>query len=441
MPRKCYMSWEGAPKYRWVKMHEGLRYRVSCEQLGAMVYTQEATVAMANAWWEKKLAELRGPSPVARVIQAVEEVPIEKLRQMMERGDALRQILAELPFVKTELGREEVARIVGEPVADQAEAVAKLGSVVAKVTDHAETPIDRTFEHHAERFLNFVRGKPKSFKEIRDLVLSLYDATGLSKGMAVTELNEEKVEGIFLWLKKSDLSAGAKKKRWGFFKRLVRYFWENNLIPLPRNLDSRSMRFVVTTKAVKTWPLSDVRECLAGLKPRMRLYALLGLNCGMTNVDIARLRKDQVNLMNGRLTRKRVKTEAHELVPVVDYSLWPETLQLLTLCWSKHPELTVTSVKGTCLLETRLEGDAFKEKDLIGLMWQRTKPKPKIPLKGFRSISATLLESHESYGRYKGHFLGHSPKSIADRHYTAPSGELFDCIVAWLHDQIFPREG
>ena len=58
----------------------------------------------------------------------------------------------------------------------------------------------------------------------------------------------------------------------------------------------------------------------------------------------------------------------------------------------------------------------LKDKDLIRLAWQRTKPKPAIPLKAFRSISATLLESHASYGRYKTHFLGHSPKSIADKH-------------------------
>ena len=61
----------------------------------------------------------------------------------------------------------------------------------------------------------------------------------------------------------------------------------------------------------------------------------------------------------------------------------------------------------------------------------------KIPLKAFRSIAATLLESHETYGRYKGHFLGHSPKSIADKHYAAPSPELFDQAVNWLRRQIF----
>jgi hypothetical protein len=60
------------------------------------------------------------------------------------------------------------------------------------------------------------------------------------------------------------------------------------------------------------------------------------------------------------------------------------------------------------------------------------------PMKLLRKTSATLIESHELYGRYKHHFLGHSPRSIADRHYAAPSSDLFDVIVAWLGDQYGP---
>ena len=73
----------------------------------------------------------------AGVLAAVEQIPIDRLREMMERGDAVRKILAELPFVKAELAREEVAAVVGGDVADDAEALAKVGAVVAKVTGGA----------------------------------------------------------------------------------------------------------------------------------------------------------------------------------------------------------------------------------------------------------------------------------------------------------------
>jgi hypothetical protein len=116
MPRKYLMSWEGPPKNRWVKMYKGVRYRVTCDELGAMIYTQEGSAKLANQWWKRKQAEIDGPSPLTQMLDAVEEIPIEKLREMMVRGDAVRQILAELPFVKAQIAKEEIERIVGEPI-------------------------------------------------------------------------------------------------------------------------------------------------------------------------------------------------------------------------------------------------------------------------------------------------------------------------------------
>ena len=56
-------------------------------------------------------------------------------------------------------------------------------------------------------------------------------------------------------------------------------------------------------------------------------------------------------------------------------------------------------------------------------------------LKLLRKTAATMLESHPVYGRYTSHFLGHSPRSIKDKHYAAPSQELFDEAIAWLGQQ------
>jgi hypothetical protein len=33
------------------------------------------------------------------------------------------------------------------------------------------------------------------------------------------------------------------------------------------------------------------------------------------------------------------------------------------------------------------------------------------------------------------HFLGHSPRTMKDRHYAAPATELFDKAVLWLGKQ------
>ena len=60
------------------------------------------------------------------------------------------------------------------------------------------------------------------------------------------------------------------------------------------------------------------------------------------------------------------------------------------------------------------------------------------PMKLLRKTSATMIESHELFGRYTGHFLGHAPSSLAERHYAAPSRELFDKVVNWLGNQFGP---
>jgi hypothetical protein len=278
---------------------------------------------------------------------------------------------------------------------------------VSRVTETVPS-VGQSFRNHAERFLALTHGEcgAMSYREINEFITSLYGAAGITADMDIKELNEARVEAVFSWMKELPYLAPTKKKRWGFFKRLVRYCWETRAIELPRNLESRAFRFKVQPKAVRTYTGAEVRECLGGLTPQMRLYAMLGLNCGMTNVDIGNLRKDQIK--GGRLVRKRVKTMRHDHVPTVSYPLWPETQQLLKECLSDHSELALTSSDRTSLYSSRFEGGGTRKKDLLSKAWSRAEVS--IPLKAFRSIAATLLESHATYGRYKGHFLGHAPK-------------------------------
>jgi hypothetical protein len=61
MPRKYLMSWEDPPKKRWVEMYKGVRYHITCDELGAMVFTQEGSAKLANQWWKRKQVEIDGP--------------------------------------------------------------------------------------------------------------------------------------------------------------------------------------------------------------------------------------------------------------------------------------------------------------------------------------------------------------------------------------------
>jgi integrase len=366
-------------------MYRGQKFVVTCAELRAAVWTKEATTQAANQWWDAKMAEITRLDTAARVL--------------------------------AEFGTPEAAR-------------AKLGALAGTETVSPVLPTrtsGQTLRQAADNFLQVasVGAKPLSVKNLRLYLDGLCAEFG---GMAPAEVNEALVERVYLALVADPLAPDTRRNKWGHFVRFVRYLWSSRLCELPRNLDR--FRFKPSHREVKVYPPDTVRAVLAGLSSRFRLYALLGLNCGMTSVDIGALRKDQVDLARGRLVRKRVKTEAVAYVPTVNYALWPETVELLREHWSEHPSLVLTSANGTPLWTHR--------KDLVIQQWKRHGVP--IRLKAFRSIGATVLETHPHYGRYKGHYLGHSPRSLADKHYAAPSGELFDSALTWLRRRVLGGE-
>src|SRR5262249_1575823 len=177
--------------------------------------------------------------------------------------------------------------------------------------------------------------KVKSYKEIQLFLPSLVRIIGND----IDAINEESVKVFWSHLAATGLEQSSRKKLMGFFRRFVRYLWEHERITLPKNLDSELFKVKLTTRAVKTWPLATVRAVLGKLKPNLKLYALLGLNCGFTNMDIANISRGAVDFQKGRLVHKRIKTHEQSNVPTVEYKLWPETLELLRKFRSSHPDL------------------------------------------------------------------------------------------------------
>lgn len=57
-------------------------------------------------------------------------------------------------------------------------------------------------------------------------------------------------------------------------------------------------------------------------------------------------------------------------------------------------------------------------------------------MKLLRKTAASMLESHEVYGRFVGLFLGHAPASMKDKHYSAPPQQHFDAAIHWLGEQL-----
>jgi hypothetical protein len=422
------MNYDGAPNYRWRKMYKGKTYAVTCEQLGAMVWTKEASGKLADAWWRKKLAEIEEPR---RLVEAQAD-------HLADRAAA----------VGVELSLLDTKAKLREAVTDEellARALARVDELKARVMGAAEQAPAAGFDlaSHAGRFLALERARGKAAGTYGDLAYyidKLQKDCPLLQKADVRRVNESTVSGFYSWLRNDSGQAPAvQRKLWNYFRRLVRFLWAENLIQLPRNLDERIFSFDAAPKKVKTYPLADVRAMLKELPDRLRLYALLALNCGMLGVDMATMRHEE--LKDGRVRRKRTKTRKGENVPEVEYVLWPETLALLEKYPRTHPEYVLTSRTGTPLWKAEVKDGKKKKYDLIGLQWHRGRgegraDKPPIPLKALRSVAATALESHPQHGRFTSLFLGHAPASVKDEHYAAVPQALFDEAVLWLRGQV-----
>jgi integrase len=226
-------------------------------------------------------------------------------------------------------------------------------------------------------------------------------------------------------------------------KQFIRWAWQHGYCSLPRNLDSKDLHIAVKQEPIKTVSVDTVKLILSKASDKTKLYVLLMLNCGMTQKDISDLRPDEVDWKRGRIQRVRSKTDNHEAVPVVDYPLWHETWQLIKTHGNQQGERVFLNKDGKPLksdyIKTngrRAQNDAIKNaffrltkrKDMMNALQG-------VSLKQLRASAASLLGSHPEFQRYAQHFLGHSPRSVADKHYVTPSQQQFDNAIKWLGEQ------
>lgn len=414
MARQELMNWD-EKNLCWQRMHAGKNWRVSCGKglgLPRDQWTMEKSRAAANLWWERKQADLAPPiSQAAMLMQAVGGQSV--MEDVATKYNAMAEVW-EMMNDQEAIPPDAFQRLLGQ----------------AAVVNPPATP-NQDIDGHRQTFLAIIASKvkPKSYNEI-DKYLNRLALPPLDK------INETTVENIYLDLSRRTLKMPTKKKWFAFAKRFLAYLAEKKLIAMPANLYSRLLSFRVDPQAVKSYDTQAVKETLANLPERFRLYAMLGLNCGMTQVDIAKL--DKAQLRDGYLTRKRVKTEKEKNVPTVTYKLWPETIALLARHQANHPTLVLTSTRNTPLWDYRTVGGKVKQKDLIGRQWQ-LEATATMPLKAFRSVAATLIRSNPVYGPLAGLFLGHAPATMGEKFYFANHQGIqdqFDACMDWLRTQL-----
>jgi integrase len=161
------------------------------------------------------------------------------------------------------------------------------------------------------------------------------------------------------------------------------------------------------------------------------------LNTGMQQKDISELSWSEVDLDLGRIVRKRSKTRRFQNSPTVNYQLWECTSKLLQE-FSSEGDPVLKNRSGESLYKQSLKANGkAKKSDSIKNAFFRAKQKAGIqkPLKLLRKTSATLIAEEFGEG-LAALFLGHSPKSVAGRHYIRPSQKRLDEAVEWLGSKI-----
>jgi integrase len=471
-------------------MHRGKRYYVSCRQLNVWPETKEASLAAANAWWEAKQAELynaarRTPRPMEDVVAAVhgDGTSLDWQEQEQRRlADRFADFLATVPAILDMMGAppggplpdlhppdpavlaEEARRrhlrdilidlLEGEPFPQTAldrlppARVAQIEGAVKELRGETAAKPDRTVRAHADTWHQSmqVRVAAGQMTQARCTINRgcLANFTGfIGETADVAIIDADKLRSYYehVLAKIGERRAGNggwavayARDVFGVAKTFVRWLAEREVIPLPINLGSKAFRFSGAARAISTWSPEELRSAVDAAPGKLALALLLMANTGATQADVSDLQDSEVDWQAGRIIRKRSKTASHENVPVVNYLLWPRTFELLKEHRSGG-ERVLLNAAGLPVVRTGRSGtraDGFAS----AFLRLRKKLGLKKTLKQLRKLGATLLDTHETYGRFKSLFLGHAPASMADRHYAAPSQQLFDSAVTWLGEQL-----
>ena len=202
----------------------------------------------------------------------------------------------------------------------------------------------------------------------------------------------------------------------------------------------KSKLLVFAVDAVEKAPPdpAKIKAFLDTLPDRLKLYALLALNTGSNNIDIGRLRHRQIDLEKRTLVKRRQKTGEWEKVPKITYWLWNETVRLLRQERDPDGEFVLTDARGGCLYISTKSEEGAKHYDKIKSQWRdhfgRSEAKL-YTLKDFRFFSADLIKESEWRGMWEI-FLGHSLRTVAERHYG--SNENCTKVCQYLETVFYP---
>jgi integrase len=208
-------------------------------------------------------------------------------------------------------------------------------------------------------------------------------------------------------------------------KALMLWAYDMELIEsLPRNL--RKYNDVVLPKPnPKFYTLEEVSALFKAANSRMKLWILLGLNCGYTQVDLSTLTPDMLAWGNPAISRDRNKTKVDS-----EHRLWPSTVALLQKHASAGP-LLLTTQNG------QPDGQPTKSDTVAHAFSELKKKVPvKLSFKNFRKTGANAIAEHFQDKQFLVElYLAHKEERMR-KHYTQQHYEELHKATDWLGDHL-----
>ena len=455
MPPKEAMTWSPGQR-RWLKKYRGKMFAVSCRQLGCPP-SKDASRAAANSWWGAKQAELdtipESPKKSHWEKQRDERAAWHRSRGEDDSADELE--------AKTEgqMRDDFVSGLTDQIVMHQlgmdSENVTQSAVWADRIHNSKKPAIstDRQIRSQIQSFLDHkeaqVIGKERSVGRWGSIKAHLdYLAKWLGEDQSIDVLNSAKVLDFYTYLQKTkEIKSSYKRDIFATAKQFIQHLAELDLIPFPGNLRSRSLTFAKQKRHIATFTVDELGTLLGASTDRTKLYILLAMNCGFTQIDLSDLTHEEIDWKEGRIIRQRSKTKTKKNTPIVNYPLWSETLRLLkqSATGPKSPSVLMTD-ENKSLVQELIENGSQSRVDVVRSAYERTIKKLKSKgitfldshtnksktFTDIRNTSSTMLDDHEEFSRFAQYFLGHSPHTVAEAHYVVPSQRRFDLAVAWL---------
>jgi len=430
------MGWDRRMR-RWQKRYRGKLYAVSPNQLGFSERTKAATIEAANQWWEAKKQEIDKafrpdfPVRVKPELHLTYDIPSEISRfiEQPPKTDDDQAVLASwIRRAQTDFQRRR-------------------GEFMRSSEKSSEEIEAQTIAAHVDRFiawkLNLAENgtiSPMRFESYRCEIAAFRSWVAAETQMS--QIDAEMLRQYYAFLSE-ELNAGrirvsTAKQRLATLKQFLRWAYENAVIELPRNIDSRELRFKSAPSTIETFTEQEIRKTLEVATGRTKLYCLLALNCGMSQRDISQLSPSEVDWSEGRIQRKRSKTRSHARVPVVSYLLWRETFELLKQYGNRSGKHALLNTHQLPLVRTEIVNGRTKKTDCVKNAVYRLSKQTQIRRRftDLRKTSATMLKGSPDHARFCEYFLGHAPATVAERFYARESTQLFDQAMRWLGEQL-----